>query len=112
MAPGHPTTMHLPSSLRLVLLLVPAFLSAAPPSPPEAREIPAPLKPWETWATWDVPHRFCPTPYDTADKPLCFWPSRLGLEVDRTGGTFRLGVTVFSETWVPLPGGPDVWPTD
>lgn len=104
--------MHLPPSLRLVFFLVPAFLCAAPPSPPDAREIPAPLKPWETWATWDVPHRFCPTPYDAADKPVCFWPSRLGLEVDRTGGTFRLGVTVFSETWVPLPGGPDVWPTD
>lgn len=109
--------MHLPPFLRLVFLLVPALLCAAPLEPQsspsaEPREIPAALKPWETWATWDVPHRFCPTPYDTADKPICFWPSRLALQVDRAGGAFNLAVTVFSETWVPLPGGKDVWPVD
>lgn len=108
--------MHLPLFLRLVFFLVPALLCAAPavpaPSPAAEPRIPAPLKAWEGWATWDAPHRFCPTPYNTADKHICFWPSRLSLQVDRTGGEFSLSVTVFSETWVPLPGGREVWPVD
>jgi hypothetical protein len=70
------------------------------------------LSAWETWATWNDVHRFCPTPYDSADKHICFWPSRLNLQVDRTVGKWDLGVTVFSETWIPLPGGKDVWPVD
>lgn len=74
--------------------------------------IPAPLSAWETWATWNDVHRFCPTPYNSAEKHICFWPSRLNLQVDRTAGRWDLGVTIFSETWVPLPGGKDVWPVD
>ena len=45
-------------------------------------------------------------------KHFCFWPSRLALQVERSGGTFDLGVTVFHETWVPLPGGKEVWPLE
>lgn len=109
-------SMHLRLFFRLVLLLSPALLCAAPPTPapPAAnpREIPAPLRAWENWATWDAPHRFCPTPYNTADKHICFWPSRLDLKVDPAGGSFGLAVTVFSETWVPLPGGKEVWPEE
>ncbi len=109
--------MHLPLFLRLVFLFVPALLCAAPPVPAptpvaEVRAIPGPLKGWESWATWDAPHRFCPTPYDTAEKPICFWPSLLALQVNRDGGKFGLSVTVFSETWVSLPGGKEVWPVE
>lgn len=60
--------------------------------------------------TWNDPHRNCPTPYSDPKKHLCFWPSQLRLEVQKTGGRFELGVTVFSETWVPLPGSSEAWP--
>jgi hypothetical protein len=94
------------------LALLPLLSPAAPPPAAGARQIPDPLKPWETWATWSDEHRLCPTPYSDAKKHLCFWPSRMGLQVERSGGKFDLVVTVFHETWVPLPGNSDVWPFD
>ncbi|MEQ1862054.1 MAG: hypothetical protein ABMA13_19215, partial [Chthoniobacteraceae bacterium] len=92
--------------LILALALLAHFAAHAAPPIPDA------LKPWEEWATWDAKHRWCPTPYSDAKKPLCFWPSRMGMQVTKTGGKFDLAVTVFSETWVPLPGSRDVWPVD
>jgi len=111
--------MKNPRFPRFVLALISALaalppLTFAAPPPPESsgRQIPAPLKPWETWATWGDEHRLCPTPYSESGKHLCFWPSRLGLQAVRGGGKFDLTVTVFHETWVPLPGNPEVWPLD
>jgi len=85
-----------------------SILHAAPPAKP----IPDALKPWETWATWNDEHRLCPTPYSSAQKHLCFWPSRLGVQAEKTGGKFDFVVTVYHETWVPLPGGSDHWPVE
>ncbi len=91
--------------LLLLLGLLTLVSHAAPP-------IPDALKPWEEWATWNDKHRWCPTPYSDAKKPLCFWPSRMGLQAERTGGKFDLVVTVFGETWVALPGSAEVWPQE
>jgi hypothetical protein len=76
------------------------------------REIPEPLQPWKEWATWSDAQRVCPTPYQDPDKHLCFWPSRLTLDVARDSGRFDLGVTVFGESWIPLPGGEGAWPME
>ena len=107
--------MNIPRWLRLVVFLFPSLLFAAPPPAapvPPGRQIPAVLRDWEDWATWGEGHRQCPAPYNEAGKHICFWPSRLGLQVDRAAGRFDLGVTVFHETWVPLPGGNEAWPID
>ena len=96
----------------IALALLPALGHAAPQPPVSVKEIPAALKPWEAWATWGEEHRLCPTPYSDAAKHLCFWPSRLNLQAAGGGGKFDLTVTVFHETWVPLPGNADVWPLD
>ena len=77
-----------------------------------AKEIPEPLRDWEGWATWDDAERHCPSPYQDPARHLCFWPSRLALAIESGLGRFDLGVSVFSETWIPLPGGGDVWPVD
>lgn len=98
---------------RIFLLFLPGVLAALPaPASPAmtSAEIPVPLRPWETWATWDVKDMGCPTPYMDARKPLSFWPSRVAFQVDKTSGRFDLGVTVFGEAWIPLPGGREVWP--
>lgn len=100
--------------LRLAALVACSVLSlnAAPVPDAKTRTIPEPLKAWETWATWSDEHRNCPQPFNDPKKHLCFWPSRLTLEVDRTGAKFSLGVAVFNETWIPLPGGTDAWPME
>ncbi len=90
------------------------MLPAAEPAggDPKGRTIPEPLKVWESWATWNEPHRNCPTPYSDAKKHLCFWPSRLELKVEKSGARFEFGVTVYHETWLPLPGGAEAWPLE
>ena len=94
-------------------LLLPALLAALDAfALAQPDRIPDPLKPWETWATWSDEHRLCPTPYSDAKKHLCFWPSRMGLQVEPAGGKFDVAVTVFHETWVPLPGNHDIWPLE
>ena len=82
---------------------------AAPP-PNNRGQIPDALKPWEDWALWDAANRVCPTPFSDAHKHLCFWPSRMGLQATQTGAQFDMVVTVYSETWVSLPGGTGTWP--
>lgn len=89
-----------------------AALIHAAPSEEKAKAIPEPLKAWEAWAIWGEEHRACPTPWQDSKKHFCFWPSRLVLAVEKSGARFDLGVTVFHETWIPLPGGADVWPLE
>ena len=108
------------SSIRICQLVLLLALTAAPvlaaqaatPAEAKGKSIPELLKTWESWVTWGDGHLNCPTPYQDANKHLCFWPSRLGLQVDRAGARFDLGVTVFHETWVPLPGGAAAWPVE
>ncbi len=93
--------------------ILPALAGHAAPQPDDsAKQIPDVLKPWESWATWNDKHRLCPNPYSDPSKHLCFWPSRFGLQAKHAGGEFDLVVTVFHETWVPLPGNQEIWPLD
>jgi hypothetical protein len=89
-----------------------SFAQEAPPVDERERAVPDALKPWIGWATWEDQHRKCPTPYSNADKHLCFWPSRLDLQVDAKEGRFGVNVVVYHETWVPLPGDAIVWPLE
>lgn len=78
----------------------------------QAANVPEPLKPWESWAAWnDEALLQSPAPYAAADTPLTFWPSELQLAATESGATFRQTVTVYSASWVPLPGGALVWPS-
>jgi hypothetical protein len=90
-----------------ISLLVPGFPARAAVAD---RQIPEPLKTWQDWATWDDTQRDCPTPYNSAEKRMCFWPSMLSINADAKGGSWQLGVTVFEKTWLPLPGNAELWP--
>lgn len=72
--------------------------------------VPEPLKPWVDWVLWKDDTRNVPTPFNDPRKPLSTWPGRLNFQADASSGRFDFAVTVFSESWVPLPGGPDAWP--
>jgi hypothetical protein len=102
------------STIRLAISSALIVLASFAPATPEgaAKEIPEPLQAWKGWAIWDDADRVCPSPYQDPKKHLCFWPSHLVLQIDSTSGRFNLGVSVFSETWIPLPGGRDVWPVE
>ncbi len=76
------------------------------------RQIPAELRDWQDWATWDARHRNCPTPYNNADRHVCFWPGELTLKAGAKSAEWTQRVIVFGETWVPLPGGGETWPLD
>ncbi len=103
-----------PRFLRLIIFFVLTFLPLFTHAQPQGttKEIPEPLRGWEGWATWDDSDRACPAPYQDPAKRLCFWPSRLAIEIESDSGRFDLEVSVFRETWIPLPGGGDVWPVD
>ena len=73
-------------------------------------EIPDALKPWKAWATWPDKQHACPTPFNSADQRICFWPSRLSLTVETGKAAWTIAVNVFAETWVPLPGSAETWP--
>ncbi|MEI8312312.1 MAG: hypothetical protein WCH98_16285, partial [Verrucomicrobiota bacterium] len=91
----------------LILLAACGAGSAATPVDPR---IPEPLRAWEGWVLWGQDHRSCPAPYNAGDKHLCLWPSRLALDVGSSGARFDYSVSVFGESWVPVPGGGDQWP--
>ena len=54
------------------------------------------------------PPRAVPTRYDSSEKHICFWPSRLSVTADPSAGSWSLEVTAFEETWVALPGSDDI----
>ena len=103
--------MFKPFSLLGGCLLV-VFISATDVGLAQSRQIPEVLQPWQEWATWDDQHFNCPPQYDGFDQRICFWPSRLTLSANQNDATFEIGVKVYSETWVPLPGSGEAWPID
>jgi hypothetical protein len=76
----------------------------------EEKQLPAALKDWTDWATWNVLPDTVPSLYADAEAKIKTWPSTLTMQVDKNGGSFSLGVTVYHETWFILPGQQEIWP--
>lgn len=75
-------------------------------------ELPAVLQPWKAWVTWPDKDLACPTPFNNPEQRICFWPSTLSLNVEPQKATWTIAVNVFAETWVPLPGSAETWPSN
>ncbi len=88
------------------LSLALSSVSAEGPS----QKIPDALQGWQDWVLWGDHQRDCPRPYNGEPTRLCVWPSRLHLTTEISKGTWHLGVTVFEESWVSLPGSGELWP--
>jgi hypothetical protein len=99
--------MKPPRTILTLIILVIAFEAGVMGA---SVTIPEPLKPWVDWVLWKDDSRNVPTPFNNPRKPLSTWPTRLNFQADATSGRFDFSVTVFTESWVPLPGGPDAWP--
>ena len=61
---------------------------------------------------WNERALASPSPYHDPKQALRVWPSQLTLDVRNDGGRFDFAVTVFNETWLPLPGDGDMWPVE
>ncbi|MFZ4776529.1 MAG: hypothetical protein ACOYM3_14250 [Terrimicrobiaceae bacterium] len=96
--------------ISLAFLTVLAFCGLALAGPAVDERIPEPLRAWEGWVLWGQDTRECPPLFNAADKRFCLWPARLAMDVGSGGGKFDFSVSVFGETWIPLPGGGDLWP--
>ncbi|MBU0994788.1 MAG: hypothetical protein KJ737_20025 [Proteobacteria bacterium] len=75
-------------------------------------DVPEALLKWKSWVLYDMDDKLCPTNYNDAQAYRCAWPSRLNMDIHKTGGSFEQAWTIFKETWAPLPGGADLWPED
>jgi len=96
------------SALSLTVLLF--SFEAAYAAPLNDSEVPPSLSEWKSWVLHGMDERLCPTHYNDEHVYHCSWPSRLKLYFTAMGGSFEQELTLFAETWVPLPGGDDTWP--
>ena len=94
--------------LVISLLGVSAFTHAQPITPDE---IPSQLSGWVDWVLHDQKQIGCPYRYDKNVKS-CAWPSRLQLALDDNGGQFTQRWTVYSDSFIRLPGESEHWPLD
>lgn len=91
----------------LILLSVKPLISA---QELQQSDVPIELWKWRQWVLYDTDDRFCPANYNDPDAVRCAWPARLTVDVTAKGGTFDQEWVVFSEQWVELPYGADIWP--
>ena len=73
--------------------------------------VPSSLEPWREWVLWDVEHRDCPRIYSDYNTAICFWPSKLIVNAEGNGATWKQEVRVYERSWIPLPGNLGMWPT-
>lgn len=72
--------------------------------------IPDTLEPWKEWVLFGKEYYACPRPYNNPDDYICAWPELLDLDVNDQEGTFKQKISVFSDTYVPIPGDSLVFP--
>ena len=74
------------------------------------QSVPEILKPWIPWVLWDERSSESPSTYRNAGERIDYWPSQVEIQAGDRGGSWKVPVEVFRETWFPLPGGLEHWP--
>ena len=74
------------------------------------RVVPESLVPWIPWVLWDDRSIGAPPLFNDASQVVTYWPSRLRVDAGDSRGTWSVGLRVFAEDWVPIPGDADHWP--
>ncbi len=72
-------------------------------------DIPPVLQEWKSWVLHDHPQTECPVFYNEL-RHECVWPTRLELDIHRSGGQFSYQVEVLAPAWITLPGSDAHWP--
>jgi len=95
---------------RFLLLLVSVFTVVPYAAAFDQQRVPEILKPWIPWVLSDQADTACPFGYQDFQQKLCIWPSRLQLDLTRTGGHFHGEWQLHRPGWITLPGDSDHWP--
>jgi hypothetical protein len=92
----------------ILALLCNAFAQAQAPIPKE-------IEGWQAWVQDGQEFRHCPffanTDGSRENNRICAWPGRLNLELNQNGGHFSQSWISYAESWVPLPGNLEYWPS-
>jgi hypothetical protein len=99
-----------PCFVRIIFLSLLSLTSFAHAKPLSSEQVPEPLKPWTAWVLNGHEERLCPSLPSESESGICVWPNRLTLRLDDHAGQFELGVKIFSESSVILPGDEEKWP--
>lgn len=75
------------------------------------QSIPEVLKPWIPWVLWDDSTPQAPSTYRNPDEQIHYWPSQVDIQADDGQGSWQVAVAIYRESWFPLPGGTEHWPT-
>ena len=103
-------TLGAPLSMALALLICGVTLHRpAAAAPMQVEELPPELRGWVPWVMHGFEDLGCPVVQGAA---VCLWPGTLELELDGSGGRFRLRATADREVVVALPGSTERWPQD
>ncbi len=97
-------------AVALLLISAGAVQPRATPLPAEA--VPEPLKPWVEWALYGHESQRCPFVHGNFDYKRCSWPDLLSIEMDASGVSFSQSWRLYTEGFIPLPGGTALWPQD
>jgi hypothetical protein len=95
----------------LLLLLVPAILTATQVFATAEVKVPAPLKPWVDWVLHEHEEELLCTPnYNDVKAFRCNWPAALVLDIRSDSGSFSQNWLLEDESWLQLPGNAQLWP--
>jgi len=77
--------------------------------------IPKEIESWQAWVQDGQEYRHCPflanTDGSSENNRICVWPGRLSLELNQRGGRFSQSWFSYTDSWVPLPGNLEYWPS-
>lgn len=79
---------------------------------PRLEQVPQVLRPWIPWALWDEGVWQSPPTYRNGNERIAHWVSKVQIDVEESSGSWTMPVRVFHDSWIPLPGGLEYWPTE
>ena len=82
-----------------------------PPYKIPNESVPDVLRSWIPWVLWDESYQQAPTTYRNSEERIYYWPSQVEIQVDEAKGSWQVSVAVYRESWFPLPGSSEHWPT-
>ena len=94
-------------SFLLVISLLLSLNCIATFAQEEQHYIPESLKPWIEWVKDRHPDLNCAK---QGDQKLCSWPGELIIDLNESGGEFKLEINLDSDQLVSLPGSNKTWP--